>query len=186
MQENSSTNRLFYMPRHQSETDDGRRRGDASATIMLHPFQPRILEVRSLVATTARTDRATADHESYCSAPPLILPPRPSRDQEVRRPRDLIWMGKREPPESEAETVFAFSHADAQRQARCGDVSGGLLQRPPRSARGAGGASSSSPRSPGRRATEAGQASRFKEQAEGRRFGIPNGAANTQSGKVFC
>ena len=64
------------------------QRDDATAaTIMLHPFQPMVFDIRSLSATTTHADQATADHESYCSAPPLILPPRPSRDQEVRRPR---------------------------------------------------------------------------------------------------
>ena len=95
---------------NQSETDDGRRRDEASATIMLHPFRPKILEIRSLGATAAHTDRATAEHEAYCSAPPLVLPPRPSRDQEALRPRDPIWLGKREAPD--AETVFAIGHAD--------------------------------------------------------------------------
>ena len=54
---------------------------------------------------------ATADHDSYCSAPPLVLPPRPSRAQEARRPRTPIWLGKREA--SEAETEYAIDDSDA-------------------------------------------------------------------------
>ena len=115
MSEDSSSNRLFYMPRisageNQNKTDDGRRRDEASAMIMLHPFRPRIHKIKSLGATATHTDRTTANHEAYCSAPPLILPPRPSRDQEALRPRNLIWLGKREAPD--AETVFAIDHAD--------------------------------------------------------------------------
>ena len=102
---------LSFMPRHRpSETND---RVEGTATVTLHPFHPMVFNICSLSAATTRADRAPAGHESYCSAPPLILPPRPSRDQEARRPREPIWLGKREAPESEAETVFAISHADA-------------------------------------------------------------------------
>ena len=41
------------------------------------------------------------DHDCFCSAPPLVLPPRPSRAQEARRPRAPIWVGKREASEVE-------------------------------------------------------------------------------------
>ena len=52
---------------------------------------------------------ASIDHDSFCSAPPLILPPRASRAQETRRPRNPIWEGKREARESE----YGISQADA-------------------------------------------------------------------------
>ena len=52
---------------------------------------------------------ATLDHDSFCSAPPLILLPRPSRAQEARRPRAPIWTGKREATELE----YAINDADA-------------------------------------------------------------------------
>ena len=55
----------------------------------------------------------TFEHDSYCSAPPLVLPPRPSRAQEARRPRAPIWLGKREASASEAETEIAIDDSDA-------------------------------------------------------------------------
>ena len=94
---------LSFMPQHQREEND---HVEGIANITLHPFQPMVFNVRSLSAATTRADKAQADHESYCSAPPLVLPPRPSR----------------------------LRHQSRRRQAGCGDVSGGLLQRPPRSA----------------------------------------------------
>ena len=44
---------------------------------------------------------ASADHDAFCSAPPLVLPPRPCRAQEARRPRAPIWTGIREASEVE-------------------------------------------------------------------------------------
>ena len=83
------------------------------ASVTLHPFEPMVFNIRSLSATTTRADIADkASHESYCSSPPLVLPPRPSRDLEARRPRAPIWLGKRELPSSEAETVLAINFAD--------------------------------------------------------------------------
>ena len=103
--------RLSYMPRHQHSEGNDLNNGIAAVT--LHPFMPMMFNIRSLSAATTRADKAPASHESYCSAPPLVLPPRPSRDQEARRPRAPIWLGMREPPDSEAETVLAISDADA-------------------------------------------------------------------------
>ena len=42
---------------------------------------------------------ASLDHDSFCSAPPLVLPPHPSRAQEARRPHAPILAGKREASE---------------------------------------------------------------------------------------
>ena len=56
-----------------------------------------------------RTNETAADHDSYCSAPPLALPPRPSRAEEARRPRAPIWTGKCEVSASEAETEYAIN-----------------------------------------------------------------------------
>ena len=52
---------------------------------------------------------ASLDHDCFCSAPPLILPPRPSRAQEARRPRAPIWVGKREASEVE----YGMDNTDA-------------------------------------------------------------------------
>ena len=88
------------------------------ASVTLHPFEPMMFNIRSLSAATTqadkadKADKAMANHKSYCSAPPLVLPPRPSRDLEARRPRAPIWLGKRELPSSEAETVLAINFAD--------------------------------------------------------------------------
>ena len=60
-----------------------------------------------------RTNETAADHNSYCSAPPLALPPRPTRAEEARRPHAPIWTGKREVSASEAETEFAINDDDA-------------------------------------------------------------------------
>ena len=42
-----------------------------------------------------------ADHDAYCSAPPFVTTPRPSRAQEAQRPRAPLWVDK--PRASEAE-----------------------------------------------------------------------------------
>ena len=60
------------------------------------------------------------DHGSYCSAPPLktsshlLLPPRPSRAQEARRPRAPLREIKREVRESEPDSSkYAIDEQDA-------------------------------------------------------------------------
>ena len=76
------------------------------------PFMPRIYAIHGSSDATSHADEATVDHNSYCSAPPFVLPPRPSRAQEAWRPRALIWMGKLEVSASEAGTEYAINDAD--------------------------------------------------------------------------